>query len=161
MTDNAERGGNTITKVIKFGLIAGLASTIVMDLAMVGIFAIMGTPVGSFLALIGTTMLTLLGTTMVDPLPLGVALHYLIGLLTGILFGAVTSRVNALRTNTYKRGVTLGILVAQVEGIVLFLLMALILGMSLSEMGMIFGLGFVLHLIWGTVLGGVVSYGLR
>ena len=150
-----------IAKEIKIGLIAGLVSTIVMDVIMVGIFAIMGMSAGSFLSLIGTTVLTLIGATVADPLPLGVALHYLIGLLTGLFFSIVVSRVNTLRVETYKKGVLLGIVVAQVEGNVLFLIMAMILGMTLSEMSVIFGLGFILHLIWGAVLGAVASYGLR
>ena len=144
---------------IKYGLIAGLMSTIVMDIVMVGIFAVIGTSVGLFLSLIGTTVLTLFGISIVDPLPLGVALHYLIGILTGLLFGIISTRINILSLNTYRKGLLLGILVAQIEGNVLFLLMSVILDMALSEMTMIFGLGFVLHLIWGTGLGVIISYG--
>ena len=147
------------TAGIKYGLIAGLVSTIVMDIVMVGIFAAMGTPVGSFLSLIGTTVLTLFGVSIVDPLPLGVALHYLIGILTGLIFGMVSTRIKILSLNTYIKGLLLGILIAQIEGNVLFLFMSLILDMALSEMTMIFGLGFVLHLIWGTGLGVIISYG--
>ncbi len=52
--------GKVVTREIKIGLIAGLVSTIVMDIIMVGIFAVMGMSVWSFLSLIGTTMLTLI-----------------------------------------------------------------------------------------------------
>jgi len=154
----------TLSRGIRLGLIGGLVGTIVMDLVMVGMFSIMGLPAGTFFSFIGTaagTFLSLIGITIGGGIPLGAVLHYLIGLLLGLIFGAVVSQVDVLRLDTPRKGMLLGVIYTEIGSIVLLLPAAMILRMAVPEMLELFGLSFIFHLVWGIVLGGFVSYGIR
>jgi hypothetical protein len=142
-----------------YGIIAGLVSTIVLDIASLIIFAVMGQSLASFFALIGRSFLTFIGVEAADPVWQGVTLHYSIGILTGLVLGLATQRFQKLRFISYGKGILLGIIIAQIEGNALFYLMSVILTIPPSEMLPIYGLGFVLHLIWGTCLGWIICYG--
>jgi hypothetical protein len=98
---------------------------------------------------------------MAGGFPLGMTVYYLLGLVLGGIFGATVARFDALRVNTLKRGVAFAVLYAEVLSQPILATSPIILKMPASETLQWFGVSAVMHLIWGVVLGAVVSYGLR
>jgi hypothetical protein len=149
----------SITKGIKYGLIAGLVSTIITDIVSLIIFIFLGESLPTFFALIGTAFLTLINLEATYPLWQGLTLHYSIGLITGLTLGILNQRISVLRFDTYRRSIITGVIITQIEGLALFYLMSLILNIPQSEMIIMYGLGIFLHTIWGTCLGLIISFG--
>jgi hypothetical protein len=149
----------SIAKGIKYGIMAGLVSTVVTDGASLIIFFFMGESLPSFFALIGRSFLTLIKVEVAYPFWQGLTLHYSIGLLTGLVLGIVTQRIRILNFNSYRRSILIGVIITQIEGLTLFYLMSLILNIPQSEMMIMYGLGIFLHTIWGTCLGLIISFG--
>jgi hypothetical protein len=111
MSGNARRRG------LVWGLVAGLVATIVIDLITMGVVPLMGLPAEMGFSVIGDTaagFFSLFGIDVAGGVPLGVLLHYLIGLALGALFGAAVTRIDALRLNSIKKSVGLGILYPEV-----------------------------------------------
>jgi hypothetical protein len=151
-----------IANGIKYGIIAGLVSTVVSDITSIIIFVVMGQSLQSFFALLGQSLLTLFGSdAAIDTFWLGLALHYSIGILTGLVVGAAATRFDKFQFNSYKKSILWGIIITQIEGNALFYFMSVIMNIPLSDMLMIYGLGFILHLIWGSCLGSIICYGSR
>jgi len=143
-----------------YGIIAGTISTIVIDIVALIILAAMGVSLASFFALIGQCLLTLIGLdAAADPVWQGITLHYSIGILTGLVIGLLTQRFHKLRFSSYRKGILLSIIIAEVEGNSLFYLMSVIMKIPQSEMMFTYGMCFLLHLIWGACLGLIISYG--
>lgn len=154
----------TLAKGMVVGLIGGLAGTIVMDLALVGTLLAVGLPAVASFSTIGDTaagFFTMIGIHIVGGVPLGALVHYLLGLVLGAIFGAAVSQVDALRVRSTKKGVVLGILYIELMSQPILATAPIILKMTASETLQWFGVSFAMHLIWGVVLGAVVSYGLR
>lgn len=149
---------------VKLGLIAGLVGTIVMDLTIVGVFFLVGMPLGLFFAIIGDSVaafLAMVGINVAGGVPLGAVLHYGLGLILGLIFVALVTQVKALAVNYTIKGVMLAILLTEIASLPLLITAAIVLKMSGTEMFQWFGGSFVFHIVYGAVLGGVVSYGLR
>jgi hypothetical protein len=151
----------SIMKGIKYGLVAGLVSTLITDAVSLIIFFFLGESLLSFFALLGKSFLTLINVEETYPLWQGLTLHYSIGIITGLILGILTQRISLLRFNTYKKGIIIGVIITQIEGLTLFYLMSLILNIPQSEMMIMYGLGLFLHTIWGTCLGLILSFGQR
>jgi hypothetical protein len=146
------------------GLVAGLVATIVIDLILIGFLLFTGQPADSGFAVIGDTtagFLSLFGIDVVGGVLPGVVWHYLIGLALGIIFGAAVTRFDALRLDSMKKGVGLGILYAEIISVPLLVLPPIILKWSASDTAALLRFYFVMHAIWGILLGVVMSYGLR
>ena len=129
-------GSGARAKGLVLGLIAGLVATIVIDLIMMGYLLFTGQPADAGFTVIGDTAagcFSLLGIDVAGGVLMGVVWHYLIGLVLGVIFGAAVTRFDVLRLNSTKKGVALGI---------------------------VLGFYFVMHAMWGILLGVVVSYGL-
>ena len=141
-----------------YGIIAGTISTIVIDIVALIILAVMGVSLSSFFALIGRCLLTLMGADGADPVWQGIMLHYSIAILTGLVVGLLTQRFHKLEFSTYRKGILLSVILAQVEGNSLFYLMSIIMKIPQSEMVFMYGMCFFLHLIWGVCLGSIISY---
>jgi hypothetical protein len=143
---------------LKYGLLAGLASTVILDIISLVIFLIIGESFPDFFALLGRSFMTLLNIEAAFPLWQGLVLHYSIGLLTGLVLALVTPQIGSLRFNTYRKGILICFIVTQVLGGILFYAMSLILSIPQPDMILTYILGFVLHSIWGTCIGLVISY---
>jgi hypothetical protein len=146
------------------GVAGGLAGTIVMDLILIGTLFAVGLPAVIGFSTIGDTaagFLALMGIAMAGGFPLGAAVHYLMGLVLGGAFGAAVSRVDALRPGTIKKGVVLAAVYIEILSQPILALSPLVLPMTASDTLQWFGVSAAMHLIWGVVLGLVVSYGLR
>ena len=151
-------------KGLVLGFIAGLMATIVVDLIMMGFLLIRGQPADDGFTVIGDTaagFFSLFGIDMAGGVPPGVAWHYLIGLALGVIFGAAVTRFDALRLDSMKKGVGLGILYTEVMSIPMLVMVPIMLKRTASDTAGLFGFFFVMHAIWGILLGVVVSYGLR
>jgi hypothetical protein len=156
--------GSARSKGPVLGLVAGLAATVVIDLITMGVMPLMGSPADRGFSIIGDTaagFFSLLGMSVTGGVPLGVVLHYLIGLALGALFGAVVTRMDALRLNSIKKSVGLGILYTEVISLPILVLPPIILKWTTPDALVWFGFSVVMHAIWGIVLGLVVGYGLR
>ena len=141
-----------------YGIIAGTISTIVIDIVALVILAAMGVSLSSFFALIGRCFLTLIGTGAADPVWQGITLHYSIAILTGLVVGLLSQRFHTLEFSSYRKGILLSVILAEVEGNALFYLMSVIMKIPQSEMVTMYELCFMLHLIWGACLGLIISY---
>jgi hypothetical protein len=140
----------------------GLAGTLVMDLVlMVGLSAV-GLPIFTCFSLVGDTvarLFALLAVQLAGGIPLGVTAHYLIGPLIGAIFGAAVTRFDALRLDSLKKGIVLAVLYVEIVSQPILATTPVLLKMTGPETWQWFGFSFVMHMIWGVVLGAVVSYG--
>jgi hypothetical protein len=146
------------------GCIGGLVGTILMDLFGAGLFVVMGGPASLSFSIIGdaaAAFLAMLGLTVAGGTPLGALLHYLIGLAFGALFGAAVSRIAVLRLDSPMKAVGLGVVYVELMSQPLLAAAALVLQMTAAEAAQWFGISFVMHLVYGLVLGLVAFYGLR
>ena len=141
-----------------YGLVAGTISTIVIDIVAMIILATMGISLWSFFALIGQCFLTIIGANAPDPVWQGIILHYLIAILTGLIIGLLTLIFDKLQFSSYRKGILLSIIIAEVEGNSLFYLMSIIMNIPQSEIRFMYGLCIIFHLIWGSCLGLIISY---
>lgn len=146
------------------GLIAGLVATIVIDLIMMGFLLFKGQPAEGGFAVIGDTtagFFFLFGIAVAGGVPPGVVWHYLIGLALGVIFGAAVTRFDALRLTSMKKGVGLGILYTEIISMPVLVMPPILLKWTASATAQLFGFYFVMHALWGILLGVIVSYGLR
>lgn len=160
----AERHMSTsVTRGVTVGLIGGLLGTVVMDLFGAGLFLMLGGPASLSFAIIGNAaagFFSIVGIALTGGPPLGALLHYGIGLGFGGIFGAAVSQLAPLRVGSLGKGMGLSVLYIEVISQPLLVAAALILQMTPSEAAQWFGLSFLMHLVYGLVLGIVVGYGL-
>jgi hypothetical protein len=149
---------------IEWGSIGGLVGTMVMDLVLMGVLSAAGLPIFTCFSIVGDTvarLFSMLGMELAGGIPLGVAAHYLIGPLIGAIFGMAVTRFEALRVNTFKKGIVLAVLYVEIVSQPILAATPILLKMTGPETRQWFGISFVMHMIWGVVLGVVVSYGMR
>jgi hypothetical protein len=157
-------GSGSRRKGLVVGVIAGLVATIVIDLIMMEFLLFTGQPAEGGFAVIGDTtagLFSLFGIHVAGGVLPGVVWHYLIGLALGGIFGAAVTRFDALRLDSIKKGVGLGILYAEVISVPLLVMPPIILKWTVSDTAQLLRFYMVMHAIWGMLLGVVVSYGLR
>ncbi len=102
----------------------------------------------------------LFGLEITGGVPLGVAVHYLIGPAIGASFGAIVARVDALKANTLKKCIVFAVMYVEILSQPLLAAMPLLLGWTLPRTLQWYGGALCAHLIAGIVLGLVVGYGL-
>lgn len=159
----------SLAKGMGWGLVGGLAGTLVMDLILMGALSAAGLPALTCFSIVGNTVarfLSILGIEVAGGVPLGVATHYLVGPVVGAIFGAAVAgatvaRVDALRVDTPKRGIVLAVLYVEILAQPILATTPMLLKMTAAETLMWFGGSFVMHFVFGVVLGAIVSYGLR
>jgi hypothetical protein len=145
------------------GSLGGLVGTLVMDVILMGTLSAVGLPALTCFSIVGNTVarfFSILGIEMAGGVPLGAAAHYLIGPVVGAIFGAAVAQVDALRVDILKKGVVLAVLYVEILGQPILATTPILLKMTAPETLQWFGVSFVMHLIWGVVLGVAVSYGL-
>lgn len=153
-----------LSKEIGWGLLGGLIATLIMDLTLMGILVVAGLPALACYSIVGDTVASLFSIRVVETsggILLGAAAHYLIGPLMGAMFGAAAAKVDALRIESRKKVIFWTILYAEILSQPLLAMAPILLKMTNSEMLQWFGGSFVMHMIWGTVLGVVWSLGQR
>jgi len=154
----------TFTRDISVGLAGGLAGTIAMHVFGVGIFLVMGQPTSISFSIIGDAAASFfggLGVELAGGAPLGMVVFYLLGLALGVTFVALVLRIDALRLESIKKGVGLGVLYVEVLSLPLLAMATFVLSMTAAATALWFGISVLMHLVYGAVMGAVVSYGLR
>lgn len=136
-------------KGIGLGLVGGLAGTILMDVVMMVTFISVGERADTFF--------TMVGERLGDGAVLGIMLHDVIGMTGGFIFALLVLRIDALALTTINRGILLGVVAGAITIPLGCIPLAIWLGESIL---IVVAFSFVPHLVWGTVLGGTVAYGL-
>ena len=151
------------TRGLQWGLIGGTAGTMAMDLVLVGGLSALGLPSDTCFLSIGSTVahfFSLLGIKLSGGVMLGVVTFHLLGLVLSAIYGFAVSQVGALQGLTLKRNLVCAVLYTEILSQLILTTMPILLKMSGSETVLWLIGSFVLHLIWGIVLGFVMHYGL-
>ena len=154
---------DVLARGLVVGSIGGLLGALAMALFGVGIFLMMGRPASQSFSIIGDAVAGLfhtIGVNITGGVSLGIVSYCLISLALGILFVVAVSRIDAFRVDSMKKGIGLGILCVEVMSQPMLAAAAIILKMTASTTAQWFGVSFIMHLVYGAVLGAVVSYGL-
>ncbi len=155
--------GASLPKALAVGAAGGLVGTIVMDLFGLAVLLVNGGPDTISFSLIGdaaASFFSRFNILVPGGTPLGLLLHYVIGLLLGVAFGAGPS-LFAIHHLRWKKGMALGILFVEAMSIPMLTTAAIVLQMTGSQTALYFSTSFIMHLVFGSVLGLTVSYGLR
>jgi hypothetical protein len=134
---------------IGIGVIGSLLGTLAMDVVMLVEFSIQGLP--------PLTYLDLIGSIFGSGVPMGALIHVLMGSFLGLVFIVPVLTIDALRIDTLKRGIVVGFLIGLVS------IIACVPVALLSHLPIPTVLSFMAipHLVWGTVTGLAVAYGLQ
>lgn len=153
-----------LSQGLGWGLLGGLAGTLIMDLVLMGTLTLAGLSAFACFSMVGDTVarfFSLLGVEVADGVPTGIGTHYLIGPVVGIIFGLAVTQINALRPHTVKKGIVLAVLFVEIVSQPLLAASASLLKMTVAETVQFFSAAFGMHVLCGAVLGAVVSFGLR
>jgi hypothetical protein len=137
------------TKTIAFGMIGGLAGTVLMDLVMVTTFVLVGEPGDAFFAMVGEK----LG----DGVILGIVVHNAIGLSGGLVFALLVLGVARMNIDSRKKGLTYGLAAGALTIPLGCIPMAIWLGQPILE---VLAFSLLPHLTWGLTLGWTMAFGL-
>jgi len=154
----------TLGTGLGWGLIGGLTGTLVMHLVLMATLSGVGLPVFTGFSIIGNTaarFFSILGIHMSGGVSMGVAVYYLLGLIIGAIYGAAVTQVHALRVDTLKKSLILAVLYEEILSQPILAMTPILLKITATETLQWFGISFVMHLIFGVILGVVVSYGLQ
>jgi hypothetical protein len=151
----------TLNKAIILGLIGGFVGTIIMDLVIAGLFLAADMPLDliySFIGDIAQSFFLRMGITTPGGIPAGVFFHFSLGLTLGSLFGLLVTQVRALRHLSLKKRVLHSILYIEIASQPILVTAPLLIKMTTSDVLQWYGLSTVMHLIYGIVLGSVLSF---
>jgi hypothetical protein len=149
---------------LEWGLIGGLAGTMIMDMILMGALSAVGLPALTCFSIVGNTVarfFSIQSLEMARAIQMGIATHYIVGPVIGAIFGIVVARVTALRVNTLKKSILLAILYVEILSQPLLATTPILLKMTMPVTLQWYGGSFVMHLILAVVLGSVVGLGLR
>ncbi len=151
-------------RAMAVGVLGGLAGTLAMDLVLAALFSAVGLAPDLTFSFIGDTAAIFfsgIGIPLPGGVPLGAAVHYMIGAVLGLILGGALSQVQVLRGYSMPRSALLGILYIEIISQPILMTAPILRSMTTAETLQWFGLSFFMHLICGAVLGLVVNYGLR
>ena len=152
----------TLARGMGWGLLGGWGSTLFMDFVLMGALSAVGLPALSCFSIVGNTVarfFSLMGLEVAGGVSLGVATHYVVGPVIGIIFGGIVTQVACLRVDSVKKGVILAVLYVEILSQPILATTPILLKMTNPEAWLWFGGSFVMHFIWGTILGLVMGYG--
>ena len=160
----SQRNPIPLARGMGWGFIGGLASTMVMDILLMGALLAVRYPALLCFSIVGDTLsrfLSMFDVQVTGGIPTGVTTHYLIGPLVGVIFGAAVAMFPALREGTLKKSVIAAVLYVEILSQPILATTPILLKMTVTETLQWFGGSFVMHSILAVVLGVVVWYGLR
>jgi hypothetical protein len=139
----------TFLRGVGFGIVGGLVGTALMDIVMVLTFIIAGQPASTFFSMVGER----LGYGV----SAGIAVHNLVGLTGGLVFSLLVLSITTFHIDNKRKGLLLGI----GAGVLTIPLGCIPLAIWLDQpmLGVI-AFSILPHLVWGTVVGWTVGYGL-
>jgi hypothetical protein len=136
-------------KGVEFGLVGGVVGTILMDTVMVTTFLMAGEPWDTFFRMVGEKF--------GDGAVIGIALHNVVGLTGGFVFSLLVLSIQYLRIDTRRKGIALGI----AAGAITIPVGCIPLAVWLDEpILIVIAFSALPHMVWGTVLGLIMGYGL-
>jgi hypothetical protein len=144
------------------GMVGGLAGTMLMYLFGASIFALLGWPANTSISIIGdaaAAFFSLFGISLVGGPSFGIWLYCLIGLLLGTMMGIAVGSLEPLRHGDLKKRVGRSILFVEVMSLPLLAAGTMALKMDAVSAALWFSISFVMHLVYGLVLGVITSYG--
>jgi hypothetical protein len=155
---------NSLLKGLGWGFLGGLTGTLVMDLLLMGILLVLNQPALLCFSIVGDTVsrfLAMFGAQVAGSVPTGVATHYMVGPLFGILFGAAVTRLPVLRGIDLKKITLAAFVYVEILSLPILATTPILLKMKAPATLQWFGGSFVMHLIMSIVLGVSVGYGLQ
>lgn len=161
MRETVYTENTSLAKTAAGGVIGGIIGTIVMDLFGFGLFLLLSGPASLSMSIIGDAaagFLAAIGISVAGGTPLGAVLHYLIGAVLGVIFAIAIRWIDALRAASLRRMAALSIVYVELMSLPMLAAAAIILKMTPTETAQWFGISFVMHLVYGFVLGLVVRY---
>jgi hypothetical protein len=160
----ARNPSTSFLKGLGWGTIGGIAGTLAMDLTLMAVLAAFGSPALTCFSIVGDTaahFFSMRNVGMTGTILLGMATHYTVGPLIGAIFGLLVTRVKALRVNSLKKCILLGILYVEILSQPLLATTPILLKMTAAATLQWYSGSFIMHMIAGAVLGAVVGRGLR
>jgi hypothetical protein len=154
--------GTTFIRGMVAGMAGGLAGTFLMYLFGAGIFALLGWPTNTSFSIIGNSAAAFFlnfGIALAGGALLGMRIFYLIGLVMGAAFGLAAVSLEPLRRASLLKMAGWGVLYVEVLSVPLLLAGAFALKMKPADAALWFCISFVMHMVYGLVLGLVTSYG--
>ena len=152
-----------LTSGMGWGFIGGLTGTMVMDGLLMVAFLALKLPALLCFSIVGDTVSQLfseLGLQVAGGIPTGVAAHYLIGPLFGVLFGVIVVMFPTLRLITLKKTLLVAIFYVEIFSQPILVTTPILLKMTIFETLQWYGGSFVMHLMMAAVLGAVMWYGM-
>ena len=154
----------TLARHIKWGLIGGIAGTLIMELVLMGALTAVGMPPLTCLSFIGDTVAHLwahFGIHLAGGVLMCLAAQYLIGSLFGVIFVTMLSKVNALHINSLKKGILLAVVYAEIISQPLLAMTTILLNMTAKDTLLWYSASILMHFLYGVVLGVIICYGFR
>jgi hypothetical protein len=154
---------NRIWRGLGWGCLGGLSGTLVMDLLLMGALLVIGQPAVLCFSIVGDTVsrfLAMFGRQVAGGIPAGMATHYIIGPLFGVLFGALVTGWDALRLTSVRKCVLFAVLYVEILSQPILITTPILLKMKTPATLQWFGGSFVMHLIMSIVLGVIVGCGM-
>ncbi len=154
----------SLQRKLAWGLISGLAGTITMDLILMGIFLVFRLPVLTCFLIIGNTVAHFFGTHPIEienAIQIGVATHYFVGPLIGLMFGSTVMRLKPLWVNSLEKCILAAILFVELLSQSLLVMPPILLKMTAIVILMWYGGSFIMHLIAAVVMGWVFYQGVH
>jgi TM2 domain-containing membrane protein YozV len=164
------------SKSIAFGAIGGFVAGLVMApfLMISGVLA--GMPANTMPMAIGLVF----GAANKDnAITVGFGMHMLTSVIIGVIFGVIIAKIHILRITGFAKGIIEGLIIGMIAFVILFIPISMsimppvlmkiamqmnptmaqqqIMNMMQQKMPMMFGIGFLEHLVYGAVLGAVTT----
>ena len=155
---------NFFLKGLGWGFLGGLAGTLVMDLLLMGALLAFRQPATLCFSIVGDTVsrfFAVLGAQLAGGAPTGVATHYVVGPLFGILFGAAVTKLQVLRGGSLKKITIAAFLYVEFLSQPILVSTPILLKIGTCATLQWYGGAFIMHLIMSIVLGVTVWYGCR
>jgi hypothetical protein len=147
---------------IGWGWIGGLVGTLVMDLILIVILTIAGMPAFTCFSIVGETIMHFFlwqGMNNASVTQLGMAIHYGIGPIIGVIIGLLYVKRRTVLTISLKRSVLFAIIFVEILSQPLLVASPILLKMT-SDIILLWYIGStVMHLLAGVVLGSIIFYG--
>ena len=153
-----------LVREIAWGFLGGLAGTLVMDLLLMGALLALKQPATLCFSIVGDTVsrfFAMLGTQVAGGVSTGLATHYVVGPLFGILFGAVVTRLPILRGGNLKKITIAAFAYVEILSQPILVSTPILLKIKTPATLQWYGGAFIMHLIMSIVLGLIVGYGLQ
>ena len=145
-----------LSRIVLFGMAAGVIATVLMDIFVAIAMIAMGNPVAFMFIFIGEVaakFFSLLNITVPGGPGLGLLFHYLFGMGYGGLFCWALSKWPRFKPAVLSRTILLGILYIEIFSQPFLASAPLVLRLSTSDTLQWYGLSTVMHAVYGAVLG--------